>query len=454
MTELATESLWAKVESQKTLIPSMYGAVDFTMVPERFAAGPDDQTTIPARHAGRRQALLADRARVELVRAYSMMGDLTADAYAGLMRQYGFKKLVAMLMEACDRGVENVADAPAELGALIRDMERKPDWLDMKLVEQGARVDRNFSANFSPFFIRGAFIATFMNKYAALPMAITNNLSSNTASRRVKETATFFSTSVLPGALERFGPGFKAAAMVRLMHSMVRANVLRRAGDWDLKVYGIPIPQVDQMPAGLIPIFLLSEKVLAQGRTEFTKKERARVELARYRCFLLGLPEELLADTPQGIVDLMSIRNGTLRRGFDDRTCGELLRATMAADLRSGSGVVENVRAFFERRVSKFFFVKSFMAGDRNKAAAIGVRLSRSDTLLAALTQVFLVAQVGLYAISARVPGLRDLADRRLVARIKRQLASYGHAHFTTDAANYRAAPVDTAAPVSRPSAS
>ena len=121
--------------------------------------------------------------------------------------------------------------------------------------------------------------------------------------------------------------------MVRLMHSMVRANVLRRPADWDQRVYGIPIPQVDQMPAGLIPIFLLAEKVLGEGRTSFTQEERARVELARYRCFLLGLPEELLADTPQGI------------------------------------------------------------------------------------------------------------ADRRLVAKLEAQLASYGHAHFTTDAAKYRAKP-------------
>ena len=37
--------------------------------------------------------------------------------------------------------------------------------------------------------------------------------------------------------------------MVRLMHSMVRVNVLR-TGRWDLVVYGVPIPQVDQMPAG------------------------------------------------------------------------------------------------------------------------------------------------------------------------------------------------------------
>ena len=35
------------------------------------------------------------------------------------------------------------------------------------------------------------------------------------------------------------------------MHSMVRANIMR-SGKWDVGVYGIPIPQVDQMPAGLI----------------------------------------------------------------------------------------------------------------------------------------------------------------------------------------------------------
>jgi hypothetical protein len=61
--------------------------------------------------------------------------------------------------------------------------------------------------------------------------------------------------------------------------------------------------------------------------------ERARVELARYRCFLLGLPEELLPDTPKGMVDVMMMYDQTLRKGFDDATCGELVRATLAAYL-------------------------------------------------------------------------------------------------------------------------
>src|SRR3546814_13409542 len=85
--------------------------------------------------------------------------------------------------------------------------------------------------------------------------------------------------------------------MVRLMHSMVRVNVLSRPGMWDADTYGMPIPQLDQMPAGLIPVYFLSQEVLAKGRTRFTRLERGRVELARYRCYLLGLPEDLLADT-------------------------------------------------------------------------------------------------------------------------------------------------------------
>ena len=83
-------------------------------------------------------------------------------------------------------------------------MEARPDWVDMELVEEGAAYERNATANLAPFLIRGAFIATFLNKYSALPMALTGTLGHATAARRVKETATFFATTALPGALDRF----------------------------------------------------------------------------------------------------------------------------------------------------------------------------------------------------------------------------------------------------------
>ncbi|WP_339824343.1 oxygenase MpaB family protein [uncultured Parasphingorhabdus sp.] len=438
MTRAAHESLWNKVESQRERVPAMYGNIDFSLIPERFTTTPGDPTALSGEYDSARVALLADAERVDFIRAYTMTGDVAADAYASLMRDYSFRALVDMLTLACDQGVENVPDAPPELIELIREMEASPAWVDMELVEEGARLDRNSAANFGPFIIRGAFIATFMNKYAALPMAITGTLTTQTAARRVKDTATFFTTSLLPGALERYGPGFKSAAMVRLMHSMVRANVLRRPGEWDVSVYGIPIPQVDQMPAGLISIFLLSYKMIAEGREQFTDSERAMVELARYRCFLLGLPEDLLADTPQGIVDLMNARSGTLLSGYDDDTCGVLLRATMAADLRPNESLRARTHETFERAFAKLFFVKSFMGNDKEKAASIGVKLTSGDICLAAIAGLFIYARMRLYALAAHIPGLRGIADRRLVAKLKAQLADYGHAEFTTDARQYR----------------
>lgn len=429
----ALEKVRAKVASQKTALPALYGEVDFDATPERFTDDP--KTSV----APRLRKLDPDK--VALIKAYTLLGDVVADAYAALMPQYGFRPLIQMLTQACDAGVAAVPDAPPELAAFIADMEATPAWVDMDLVREGQRLDRNAAANLGPFAIRGAFIATFMNKYAALPMALTGTLSNDTAARRVNETATFFTTTLLPGSLERHGAGFKAAAMVRLMHSMVRFNALKRSDRWDVGVYGIPIPQVDQMPAGLIPIFLMSYKIVAQGRKIFTADERARVELARYRCFLLGLPEDLLADTPQGVVDTMNARSGTLRAGFDDATCGELVRATLNAYLPPDERPENRLFDKVERRFSKVFFLRNFMNGDVAAARRMGVEIGPRDFMMFGVVALLVTSQLLAYRLARNVPGVSDLADARLVGKLKRQLARYGHAEFTSDAEKYRPAP-------------
>jgi hypothetical protein len=443
---LTLEQLQAKVAAQKTTLPALYGDVDFSIKPERFADEPVVTGWIKSKFDHLRPALLADTEKVARMRAYTMLGDTVADAYAALMPRYGFRGLVAMLKQACDHGVESVADAPPELAAFIHAMEATPDWVDMKLVEEGARQSREDAANYSPFVIRGAFIATFMNKYSALPMALTGTLSSDTASRRVKDTASFFITSTLPGALERFGPGFRSAAMVRLMHSMVRFNALKRSSVWDVKTYGIPIPQVDQMPAGLIGTFLLAFKITGKGRFEYTEVERARVELARYRCFLLGLPEELAPATPQAMVDMMILYEQTLRKGFDDATCGELTRATLAAYLPADESLGSKLFDKVERRFSKIFFLLSFLGGDKKIAAAMGVKITAADWAVFTACGLFIGARKLLYGLACRLPGVGRIADRMLVRKLERMLESYGHPAHTTDAAQYKPAMVQQAA--------
>ena len=426
-----------RIAAQRTDNPAMYGAVDFSLHPERLLLDGDIAGSELRAYPMVAAKLLEDTALMERMGAYTVMGDAVADPYAALMPQYGFKRLVDMLVEACDKGVDKVEGAPAELVTFIHSMEATPAWVDMKLVEEGARLHRVSFANVAPWAIRGAFIATFMNKYAALPMALTGTLSNKTAARRIKETATFFGTSVLPGALARSGPGFKAAAMVRLMHSMVRFNVLS-GGKWDQRIYGIPIPQVDQMPAGLISDFLISSKVLREGRSDFTPEERAQIELSRYRCFLLGLPEELLAETPQGIVDAWNARALTLRAGFDETTCGGLLRATLDADLIDTSTPQGQVRARLERSFAKVYFMQNFCNGSEKAAARFGVTIRAIDRVRATAVGVGLMGQMRLYGVAAKTPVVRHLADQRLVGKVRGYLGSLGHAEFTTDAAKYK----------------
>jgi hypothetical protein len=431
--------LRAQVRAQKSAVPALYGNVDFEIVPERFTADPTVKSMMPARLAPtHRAAILRDEDRVERALAYTMLGDTVADAYAALFPKYGVRGLIDMLVLACERGVDSVKDAPPELERFIAAMERTPPWLDRKLSAEGARSSRVMMATLTPFMIRGAFIATFMNKYTGLPMALTGALAKSSSVQRVKETASFFTTATLPGALERSGTGFRAAAMVRLMHSMVRANLMVRPNLWDVSVYGIPIPQVDQMPAGTMPSVITALRAVEEKRP-FTRRERAIVELCRHQCFLLGLPEDLLPESPQAIFDAILTYSATLRDGYDDATNGALVRATMAAYLPADKSFKNQVFNVVERSVSKVFFKHTFQVPGA-KARQMGVVPSLFDYGLFAAFQAYALPRVLGHVAVERIPVASQVADFFLVGQINDLLASYGHAEYTTDPSKYRAA--------------
>ena len=434
---MSVETLKERVRRQRDELPAMYGDIDFDLVPERLALDPGDESDYPAHVKVPRDALLADAELMDVMATATMLGDVVCDAYVSLLPELGMQRLIEMVRTACREGVDAVANAPDELVAFLAAMEDTPDWIDLDLVERGARIERVGAALAAPYAIRGAFLATFLNEYAALPMAITGSLSDKRAARRVNETASFFATTVLPGGLDRHGPGFEAAAMVRLMHSMVRYNALRRSDRWDQARFGIPIPQVDQMPAGLISSFLISAEVVRSGRTEFDADERAQIEMARYRCFLLGLPEELLPDDPSGMLEVFLARAATLRKGYDDATCGELVRATMGAYLRPDHSLPNRIAESFERSFSTAFFIKVFLNGDAEQAARMGVSMSTGDKVRVAAAAPLIFGRLKAVGLLNKVPPLRPLTDAAVTWTLRRRLKGYGHAEFRTDAKTY-----------------
>lgn len=438
MTRVAEyDRLMESVRAQKTQLPALYGPIDFETPPERFTISEADASELDDRD--RRRAVLARKDLTDIMRAYTYRADPVADAYASTGRGIGIRQLMAMLSQACDEGVEAVADAPPELAAFIADMEKIPEWLDMEMVEEGARIDRNMTTNLLPYIMQVGFVGTFMNKYSALPMAMTGTLSNTTVKRRILETSNFMVTTTLPGALERFGPGFKSAAMVRFMHSTVRFNLLTRA-KWDTSVYGMPIPQLDQMPAGLALVYFMTKDMLASGRTDYTAGERARVEFARYRCYLLGLPEELLPSEPQGIADIWDARRATLRHKFDNDICLPMVRATLEADMAPDRSLASRFRQALSYSFGKRFFLAEYAGGDPARAAFFGIRITPRDRILIPLTMTLIGTRMLAYGIAQKIPGLSKVADRRLVFRMKRHLARFGHAEFVSDAEAYRPA--------------
>jgi hypothetical protein len=428
-----------RVRSQRDLQPELYGDFDFGQQPDRLATEPDVDSALPSWVADRAPILADDRV-TELIRTATMLGDVVADPYAALMNTHSVTRLIDMLKTACREGIEAVTGAPPELASFIAAMEATPEWIDFDLVREGARQERIPAALLAPFITRGAFVATFTNTYAALPMALTGALSGKRAARRVNETASFFAVTTLPGALDRYGPGFEAAAMVRLMHSMVRYNALKKSDKWDKAIYGMPVPQVDQMPAGMIGQYLLAREARKHGRTTFTARERAAVEFARYRCFLLGLPEELLPSEPADIMHVMHARSALLRNGYDG-ICQELVRGTMSAYLRPGTTLFDRCAEAVEKSFSKLTFVRTFCNGDRDIAQAMGVTLGPTDLVRIALTAPFIIGRFNAVSQASRLPVLRDVTDAYVVGLLKLRLATYGRPEFITDATHYTPVP-------------
>jgi hypothetical protein len=63
-----------------------------------------------------------------------------------------------------------------------------------------------------------------------------------------------------------------------------------------------------------------------------------------------------------------------------------------------------------------------------------------ADYVAGAAAGILIASRMAAYAIAARIPVIRDAADRSLVRKLTKQLKRYGQAEFTTNADAYRSA--------------
>jgi hypothetical protein len=144
-------------------------------------------------------------------------------------------------------------------------------------------------------------------------------------------------------------------------------------------------------------------------------------------------------------VDMWLTRAATLRAGFDDSTCGALVRATMAADLSSGDDLLGRLTSRMEQSFAKLFFVQNFANRDRAAAARVGIDMHNSDYAWAGITLLWVTARIQLFELAARVPVVKDRADRYLVDKLLQLLEQYGHPEYSSHAEAYRPVQLEAA---------
>ena len=162
---------------QKEVAPTVYGPLDLSIQPERFRTELSENSVIKDNE--RIQSLLKNKEKAEFFRQLTLMGDPLADAFAALIPEMGFRKARAMLDQAVAEGVDAVADAPAELVALMKSVEQEPTWVDWEKIESAAKNNRLFNAAAGEAIMRFAFMMTYVNGYQGLPMVITGALTSD-----------------------------------------------------------------------------------------------------------------------------------------------------------------------------------------------------------------------------------------------------------------------------------
>lgn len=173
-------------------------------------------------------------------------GDPLMDDVVQMFNRLPTGKGRKLFLQAIEEGIESVKDAPPELTALFEQLDHVPDWVDWDLVDAGVMcLDKTSIPGFMLGTVLGA-LATAGSQSISMPVGMTGRFAKNVVNRNIESVAFYNDTGCKDG-LRRFGPGFKAAVNVRLMHAMVRAKMIKsKEGElFDYARNGNPMNQAD-----------------------------------------------------------------------------------------------------------------------------------------------------------------------------------------------------------------
>jgi hypothetical protein len=222
-----------------------------------------------------------------------MQGDSPMDALLDWMSEAGLAQTMPLYNRALKLGIAAIGDdAPEPLLRFFSQIEATPEWLDLRLLVEGARVcclsGLTGMRVLRDLGLLAGYQASAINRTLVLTGALEKG-----AQRRIAETSKWWIDCTRPGGMARGAAGYCSTLHVRLVHALVRRRVSRMA-EWDASYFGLPINQGDMHATYLAfsVIFLVGQRLLG---VPLTKDEREAVlHLWRYIAWLMGVDERWL----------------------------------------------------------------------------------------------------------------------------------------------------------------
>lgn len=233
--------------------------------------------------ATERFGLMADR-----MVSWLQADDPIADAVMESTRGWSQAKLFRTVATC----IRDQHEPPAELAALIGQVNSIPVWVDFDRLDRGASFFMSTHALGGLVLGARSLILGYAAPAGNKPLVMSGRLTRG-VNRRLAETSKFVNDVSRPGGMRPGGAGVVAAVQVRLIHARVR-QMIRDRSTWDPE-WGEPINQHDMAATVLLFSLAMLEGLETLGLNPTEHEAEDYIALWRYIGYLLGVDTELLA---------------------------------------------------------------------------------------------------------------------------------------------------------------
>ncbi|MFS2124149.1 oxygenase MpaB family protein [Pseudomonas sp. Pseusp97] len=220
------------------------------------------------------------------------VGDAPMDALLEWMFEVGLGTGMRLYEQALSRGIAATPEAPAALKAFFAKAEALPEWVDTRLLDEGARACGLSGLTGMRVLRDLGLLAGYQASGINRTLVLTGALEKG-PQRRIAETTKWWIDCTRPGGMARGAAGYRSTLHVRLVHALVRRRISQRE-DWDFAHYGLPVNQGDMHATYLAfsAIFLIGQRML--GVVVSRSEREAILHLWRYIAWLMGVEEHWL----------------------------------------------------------------------------------------------------------------------------------------------------------------